>query len=425
MSDDSVISLLAGGDVQFDLVPKPIRTTFSTDEKIVPKGFDKVISKFKIKYYNLNIEYPQLFSKLCDILGEGFEKKHFKILNNGFSYKNKFLTQYIVGSNNYIKLPQKIDLNNDAITVLREAIRYNLTFNNLNEKKIFPFYGVKHLIDESHITFCNLECPISDEGIIRGNFCVEPIYAESLNYAGIDIVSVANNHTFDSGEKGFLDTLRNLDANSVIYVGGGININDARKIRYKVVKGVKFIFLAYSAVSDNGFYDDVAGEKKPGILPFSYPLIMEDIVNARQESDILVLSLHWGIANNPYVHNNAVEYAHKFIDAGVDIILGHHAHVSKGIEIYKRKPIFYSLGNFIFGYYFKNWTDNYLVKINIIEKKIDRIEIYPISGKEELLFQPVLLQEKEAAETIKHLNKISSVFGTKIIINGNRGVIKI
>ena len=105
--------------------------------------------------------------------------------------------------------------------------------------------------------------------------------------------------------------------------------------------------------------------------------------------------------------------------------MGHHSHVFKGIEIYNGKPIFYSFGNFIFGIYYNKWHDNFLAKICLKGNRIDKIHIYPVSGKGSELFQPVVLYGVRARNVIKHLERISSPFGTKIHLVEHHGIINI
>lgn len=418
MNDNSAVSILAGGDVQFDLIPKPERKVFRITEKTDWNKF--FINRLKSAYFRLGNSYPNLFERLIDSFGHGFEKIHHNLMDAGFSYRNNFIMQHPLITHNDYELWNRHYRNNEVLA----AKVYNYDFKNEEEKQLYPFRGLAELLARSDINFCNLECPLSDMGYIRGMFRGDPIYAEGLKRAGFDVVSIANNHAFDASEDGFVATMNNLEKAQILYVGGGRNFKDARLPRIMRVKGLKVAFLAYTALSDNGFYDDVAGEDKPGILPFSPPLILEDIRNIRYQCDILILSIHWGAEENLYIHNKAIEFAHQFINEGVDVILGHHPHVIKGIEIYKGKPIFYSFGNFIFGCYYDSWYDNFLAKIYIKEKMIDKIDIYPISGKGYQLFQPVLLKGLEAQSLITQLTKISSRFGTKIDIVDNYGVIK-
>lgn len=421
MNNDTELSVLAGGDVQFDMVTRPVRKTFQIFENSSGNGLMKALDSLKIKYYDFGTNHPRFFRTIGSWLGDWFERTHLRFMNNSFSCKNNLRIQLPLTTSENIELWHKLNPNNEVIT----AITNNYNFENEEEKVLFPFLGVRQLISQADISFCNLECPISDRGKIRGMFRADPIYAKSIKHSGIDIVSVANNHAFDASEEGFLETLRNLDRAEVLYVGGGQNLESARAPRIIKRKGARVGFLAYTELTDNGFYDGVAEEETAGILPFCPTVILEDIKTIRNQCDILVLSLHWGIANNPYVHNKAIEYAHKFIDAGVDIVLGHHSHISKGIEIYKSKPIFYSFGNFIFGIYYNKWHDNFLAKICFKGNKIDKIHIYPISGKGSELFQPVVLHGVRAQHVINHLGKISSIFGTKIHLLGDHGIINV
>jgi poly-gamma-glutamate synthesis protein (capsule biosynthesis protein) len=105
--------------------------------------------------------------------------------------------------------------------------------------------------------------------------------------------------------------------------------------------------------------------------------------------DIVVLSFHWGIENTQDAHATARSFAHEMVDLGADIILGHHSHFPAGIEVYNGKAIFYSLGNLIFGHSRPRWMDNYLARLTIGARRIERIEILPISGQGAAIAQPI------------------------------------
>jgi len=133
--------------------------------------------------------------------------------------------------------------------------------------------------------------------------------------------------------------------------------------------------------------------------------------------------LHWGIINSQKIHPKAIKYAHEIIDAGADVILGHHPHVPQGIEIYKNRPIFYSFGNLIFKYNRKSWQDNFLAGIYIQKNQVKKIEILPISGRGSKLYQPELLSGNDAKRMLLNLQKFSSILNTKIEIEDNKGII--
>lgn len=421
MSQDSEYSIFAGGDVQFDSVVRPQRKVKQFLENCQQNRMGKFLNFFICKYYDFFISHPNIEKRLNEYLSEWYGKFHFRIMNSGFSIKNGLRVQLPLTSKKNLELWNKLVPNNRVNTIVKNELH----FNSQEDKISFPIQGVLPLTAKSDISFCNLECPVSEKGRIRGCFRADPIYIESIKRLGIDIVSVANNHAFDASEEGFVETLKNLEKSKIIYVGGGTNLTSAKAPRFFKIKGMKIAFLAYAEFTDNGFYDEIPEEEAPGIMPFYPPEIINDIKNVKKECDILILSLHWGIANNQYINKKAIKYAHQFIDAGADVIVGHHSHLSKGIEIYKGKPIFYSLGNFIFGIGHQSWKDNFVVRLCFKGKKIRGINIYPISGKGKDVFQPTLLKSKRFLDVIKNIEKVSSIFGTKIEIYNDHGKINL
>jgi len=158
-------------------------------------------------------------------------------------------------------------------------------------------------------------------------------------------------------------------------------------------------------------------------MPLDPYLIEEDIKNVRGRVDFVVLSFHWGIENKQYTHPEARRIAHAAIDAGADVIIGHHPHVPQGIEVYKDKVILYSLGNFIFGHNHDYWMDNILARITLSKEKIEKIEIIPISGIGRNLTQPNVLTGNTANLLLSNIKKHSEALNTKLIINGDVGII--
>jgi hypothetical protein len=378
--ESNYISVIAGGDVQFDLKYEGPR--------VITEDYHR-----------------SFYQRVCDKIRGGYR-----------FWEGTHFPQYILNTG---QTDQRITWSQ------QNAIYFNLHFENKIQLGNYPFKKISQVIAESDIAFVNLETPIADKDSCRiiGDFVSDPIFAKSLSNAGIDIVSIANNHAWDASEKGFLRTMHNLDKAGVEYVGGGINLRNARNPVIFDIHGTKIAFLAYSQQFKYRFAS-TADNNNPGILPFSLPLIIEDIGNTKPKCDLIFVALHWGMENTSKVHPMAVQFAHKIIDAGADAILGSHSHVPKGIEVYKGRPIFYSFGNFIFGVSTEYWQhDNFLGKIYIADKKIYAIEILPISGKGEFLYQPFLLEGTAAKETLSSLKKLSIKFNTKIFISESRGFI--
>jgi gamma-polyglutamate biosynthesis protein CapA len=211
-------------------------------------------------------------------------------------------------------------------------------------------------LKEADILFANLEGPISDKGNNVGSkysFHMDPKVLPAIVDAGFTIVSFSNNHVGDWNIKAFLDTLTNLSDFGILQTGAGINKKEAEKPTIILRNDTIFGFLSFSDVGPNWLE---AKEDKPGILIASDPHLEEIITKAKETVDILIVSFHFG-EEYKTIHNQRQEnLAHSAIDAGADLIIGHHPHVIQDIEIYKEKPIVYSLGNFIFDQYFSKET---------------------------------------------------------------------
>ena len=199
-----------------------------------------------------------------------------------------------------------------------------------------------------------------------------PDNAAFLTSGGFDVLSFASNHCMDLGAEPMMETVEVLRGQGFKVIGVGRNIVEARRPAIIERQGTKVGFLAYCSVLRTAYEADLA---KPGAAPMraftlyhqtdyqpgTAPRIMTfpnqadlaaliaDIEQLRSQVDVLVVSFHWGIH---FVESVIADYqkdvAHAVIDAGADIIVGHHPHVIKGIEVYKGRPIFYSLGNFAF-----------------------------------------------------------------------------
>jgi poly-gamma-glutamate capsule biosynthesis protein CapA/YwtB (metallophosphatase superfamily) len=233
----------------------------------------------------------------------------------------------------------------------------------------------RSILKTADIAFGQLEKSISDRGmrqlqLPRGLARTSPATARALSEAGFRVMSFASNHTLDFSDEALLDTIEHLGKYGVKVIGAGTNIQEARKPAIFDIKGTRIGFLAYCSVVPRGFE---AWKDKPGLAPVrattSYEQVdwqpgappkvltkadpddlaamVDDIKRLRPDVDVLVVSQHWGVHHVPslvamYQH----EIGHAAIDAGADIIVGHHAHILKGIEVYKGKVIFFSLCNF-------------------------------------------------------------------------------
>jgi poly-gamma-glutamate capsule biosynthesis protein CapA/YwtB (metallophosphatase superfamily) len=234
------------------------------------------------------------------------------------------------------------------------------------------FQHVAEVLRAADITFANCDQVYSDKAdLVHGHGTPsESRNIPALLYAGLDVISLANNHAFDWGKEALLDTFVRLKEAGLPYVGAGKNIAEARQPVILERKGTKVGFLAYSSVHPKGYE---AGDDKPGLAPVrvwtfyeaadhqpgtapriitipykeDVAAMVEDIKKLKSQVDVVVISFHWGVHFVPRViPMYCFDVGHAAIDAGADLILGTHPHILKGIEVYQGKVIFYSTQNF-------------------------------------------------------------------------------
>lgn len=305
--------------------------------------------------------------------------------------------------------------------------RHDQSFASDLEWATHPFQKLRDVFRSADIAFVNLETPLSDDAPKVGSFLAPTILAKGLSDAGIDIVSVANNHMLDAQIWGLYDTLESLNKAGLSPVGGGKNITQARKPYIVEKHGIKVAFLAYSQQENNG-PKSFATPSRAGIAPLDPLLIKADIQRVRAQVDHVVLSFHWdNYAHDKTkkfdLHPDAVAFAHRMIDAGADAILGHHPHVPRAVEYYKGKPILYSMGHLIFSFSLPSFVDNFVARLNITKDAITSVEILPVAGKHEELSQPYVLEGARANHMLTQLQTLSKGMGGTLRIEGNKGIL--
>jgi poly-gamma-glutamate synthesis protein (capsule biosynthesis protein) len=213
----------------------------------------------------------------------------------------------------------------------------------------FPFEPTVEILRRVDVTFANLEAQISTLGEPVKNkeihFRADPKSVYRLMYAGVDVVSLSNNHALDYGSNALFDTMDFLAHHGIAYIGAGMNDAAARRSANFICNGVKSSILAHLW----DFYLTVeATTEKLGVAVIQRENITQDIKNAKAWADVVIVSFHWGweYADHPTEEDRKTAYL--AIDAGTDLVVGHHPHVVQGVERYQGKLICHSLGNFIF-----------------------------------------------------------------------------
>jgi poly-gamma-glutamate capsule biosynthesis protein CapA/YwtB (metallophosphatase superfamily) len=228
---------------------------------------------------------------------------------------------------------------------------------------------------DGDLGFCQLECNLTTRGTrlpqARHTHRSTAAAAAAMKEAGFSIVSFAGNHCMDWGPEGLLDSIDNLRNAGLQVVGVGPDIRAARSPVFSEVRGVRTAFLAYSSILPEAYWAD---DRRAGCAPMRAHTLYEqiehdqpgtparihtwahrgdldalvaDIRAVRKQAHVVVLSMHWGIHFVPAtLADYQREVAHAAIDAGADLILGHHPHILKGVEFYRDRAIFYSLSNF-------------------------------------------------------------------------------
>lgn len=242
----------------------------------------------------------------------------------------------------------------------------------------FLFDRVRSEISSADIALGQLETVLTERGIPTyvDPFCTQikggsPEYARDIRQAGFDVVTLCGNHCWDLGRPGVEDTIAACDENGLLHTGAGMNLDEASLPAIKDVDGVKYGFLGYNCTGPAGSWAQV---DKPGCnyvhsvtafeyavpciggIParYSFPLeedirrMQAQIAELRAQVDVLSVSIHKGVGFIPAAvspHESAI--ARAAIDAGADIVFGHHGHILKGVEVYKGKAVFHDLGNFM------------------------------------------------------------------------------
>lgn len=283
-----------------------------------------------------------------------------------------------------------------------------------------PVRNIGGDLSVSDITFGNLESPIGTTGSkMPGKgicFRADPSSIAALTGGGFDVLSVANNHMLDYDEPAFAETLALLQANNIAAVGGGENLAAARRPVFITKNGLKIAFLAYTDMADLYFSSSYprkfqAEEDIPGVAPTVKEMMLEDITKAKQQADLVVVSLHWGWEYNKRPTEAQRQLARELIDAGAGLILGHHPHVYQGVERYGNGVIAYSLGNFIFDQNQSLETREGLVLSAFInDKGLQEVRIRPVFITEG---QPNWCTGKQNQELLNEVSELSRQLGTE------------
>ena len=293
----------------------------------------------------------------------------------------------------------------------------------------YPWGDVLPLVWQADLSLVNLECVIAESGQPFTPrrvfyFRAHPEAVKVLTLAGIDYVTLANNHALDFQAPALLETIRHLDEHGIAHAGAGRNEEEASRYALLEAGGIKVGVVAFA----DHFQEYAATESRPGtnIIPITvdeqhFHRVRESIEAVRAAgADLVVFSIHWGPNMRHVPSPDFRDFAHEVMDAGADIFHGHSAHVFQGIEVHKGKPIFYDTGDLIDDYYVDERHKNdqqLLFLVYATPHRVERIELIPL-----LISQ---MQVNRAAgvvfdEIYERIGGLSKAMGTEISQEGDR-----
>ena len=262
----------------------------------------------------------------------------------------------------------------DEYAMMANLLRRGVSIENgISEPLLAQMHDVDIMMVNNEFSYTNRGTPTEGKTY---TFRADTSTVSYLNDMGVDIVSLANNHVYDFGETGLLDTLNTLEQAEMPYVGAGRNLEEAAAPVYFISGDVKVAMVSATQIErlDNPDTKE-AGENSPGVFRCWNPEKLYEVVAAAEEnSDFVIVYIHWGTENVTEPDWAQLAQAEGLAQAGADLIIGDHPHCLQGIQYYGDVPVFYSLGNFWFN---SKTLDTGMVKADISKDGIESLQFVP------------------------------------------------
>jgi poly-gamma-glutamate synthesis protein (capsule biosynthesis protein) len=246
--------------------------------------------------------------------------------------------------------------------------------------------------------FTTLEKPATDQATPTK---MNPENVTVLKHGGVDLVNLANNRTMDYQSAGLQETLKTLEQAGIRAVGAGLDAKQARRPEIIDVKGQRIAYLGYHDADR-----DIAQATQAGLNLGSSARIAADIKAIRDQVDWVIVNYHWDGTLDQQASDRQVELARTTIDQGADLVVGHHAQMLQGAEVYKGRPIIYSLGSFIFGEQSSSDYDTAVLKVALNDRQM-KVELLPVEVKG---FQPRVVKGDRADVILQKIATASEQF---------------
>lgn len=273
----------------------------------------------------------------------------------------------------------------------------------------YPYDSTRMWLKSADFAIANLEAPLTDSGAVYENktytFKVPPYFARGIRNAGIDVVTLANNHILDFDCEGLENTIAALSENGVAHCGAGSDKAEACKPVILDQFGIRVAFIGFSMTFPKEFW---ASDTSCGTCYPTESQLKKSIRLAEEQADLTVVSFHWSAEKRTTPKEYQRYFAHLAIDSGADLVLGHHPHVLQGVEIYNGRLIAYSLGNYVFGSYSSNSRTSIVLQAMINPSGLLYARAIPISVlNTSVEFQPRPLRGAARQHVIDELNELS------------------
>jgi capsule synthesis protein PGA_cap len=239
--------------------------------------------------------------------------------------------------------------------------------------------GLDGLFERDDLTVVNLECPATNVVAPvpkQFNFRCDPDALPAAERAGVEVANQSNNHAYDQGPEGLVDSIRRIRAAGLTPVGAGRNEDEALRAARFDIEGWKVAVLGIDEVLDP--LDMVAGPDKPGTAAgHDFALALQAVRDAARRSDLVVVMIHWGVELDTRPRGYQVDEAHRLIDAGADVIFGGHSHRLQPMELYQHRPVFYSLGNFVWPHLSEEGSTTGVAEVRVTPKGAFHARLLP------------------------------------------------
>ncbi len=301
---------------------------------------------------------------------------------------------------------------------------------------LYPFGSTLELVRAADVAVVNAEAPITDGGTrfpaYKDYYYRAPAAsAPALADAGFDVVTLANNHAYDYGPDGLVDTLANVARAGLLPLGAGRDAADARRGVIADVGGVRVGLLAYCEHDFlwNVWVDQFAHRHHPGVAAAFDRALAEDIARLRRQAALVVVSFHMGDNYAPPTPAT-IAWSRRALDLGADLVVNHHPHVAHPLMMWHKKPIVLSLGNYAFGTEARPSLDYGLLAIARARRCADggaafeRVEIVPLAVQNRRVrYRPEPLHDAELDAFLARLTHDSAPLGAALHVEAGRAVL--